>query len=376
MILSDEDINILSKDIPNLKKIINGDKEVETLTKPEISMIIKLIKKKDKTVQLDSTLPQKELIDQVSKFLNMKKISKRKPTTPKKNHYQSQFPLTEEKVFKKTKLEEKERKFGRDLSNEERRIMSELENDPLDKNHQDPYFKIEQILDVFWLKATIKGFIRYSFPIDSNFDGKVHLQFYDFVSLEPKDWQSEIGLKINDIDQSVPQILKRTKKQNKNILVVHNPIDITQHTKDKNIITISMRIPSYITCDGVIACLLVKEQTTEDLINQVKIIGKEEDSSTKKENVSLIFGLSTPKFYNFLEDCDKGVKTKNLSLIEKSIDNILKKNQDSDIIVHSEEVISLKDNVTLKRIDIAAKSERCNHRQCFDLKVSILNIKK
>lgn len=361
MFLSDQDINILSSDILNIKKIINGEKEIDTLTKPEIKLIIGRIKKIDKNFKEDTT---KDLIEQIIPYLPITKNLKRKENHLKKNPIQNK---SEEKS-KKQKIEERSSVGRENLSNEERRIMYELEKDPFNDNHQDPYFQIIQILDVYWLKSTSKGFIHYSFPVDPKFDGKIHLQLYEYNNLTPKDWAQEISLKVNQVEQTVPQAFKRTKKQNKNILVIHNPLDITENTRERNNITISMKIPTYISFEGIIACLMIKELTTEELISQVTVIGKEEVKEKPKES-SLIPGLSTPKFLNCFDEIDKGVKTKDISLIEKNIDNILKKNnQDTDIIVHNEEVISLKDILTLKRIEIASKSSKCNHRQCFDLK--------
>lgn len=57
-------------------------------------------------------------------------------------------------------------------------------------------------------------------------------------------------------------------------------------------------------------------------------------------------------------------------IIETS-NKITSSNNNDDIIVEDHEVVTLRDPVTFKRIDIAAKGKNCLHRKCFDLEVRI-----
>eukprot|EP01080_Neovahlkampfia_damariscottae_P003077 gene3077-5247_t len=265
-----------------------------------------------------------------------------------------------------------------EMNDEETGIMKYFEINPTNKGHQDPFYKIVEVLHIYAHQNSQSSI--FSIPILPENIEKIqkknyslHIQLHKFSTLEPKDWIPEVKFSFNSTVIELPKILKRTKK--KNTLVSSSPM-IIQSSDVSKINRVSIYVPQWISFEGVIAFFLVKELTVPEIIEEYITPRKSNlNDSTQEEKLV----LKTAQFLDLstIDDFSKSINQKDLEKSIESLDTIKKlvfkesleqMEEDDDIICNQEEIVTLKDNVTLIRIETPVKTTSCKHKQCFDLK--------
>jgi hypothetical protein len=87
--------------------------------------------------------------------------------------------------------------------------MRFFENNPTNNGHQDPFYKIQQVLQVYCVQKSIG--CTFHFPMLNETMEKLkkyqlHVQLYKFSTLEPKDWLPEIKFIFNGHTMELPKV--------------------------------------------------------------------------------------------------------------------------------------------------------------------------
>jgi hypothetical protein len=338
------------------EKILKDDSYIHSLRVPQLKAVIKWFNEKKYTgIRFSGT--KADYINRIStSFYGKEPIRIMESSVHMYKSVPIQVnPQQTVKVIKTNKS-----LLGRDMTPDEYRLQCHLLSDPTNKNHQDPLYKMTKCLDVFTGKSgysiqfTITTFID---PLDF-VNKQLHLQLYRRDTLEPLEWPGESRLTLNGAYVEVPKSSKKSKKPG--LFLTHQPILLP--TDQSRISIIFTAMIWQLTTDPLFGLLQIQELPVEDLVQQI---------CSKNTPTVLVPGLIRPHLIQCLDILGEAVKSGNVEAALVGLNGILKV-EEEEMIVQSDEVVSLIDNVTLKRIEIPAKSKQCKHKACFDLKSFLL----
>ena len=216
---------------------------------------------------------------------------------------------------------------------------------------------------------------------------QIHIHYFSH-EMKPKNWSTEYSIIMNGIHKLEPPAINRkiAKGIKKEVLIVSTPFVVKRHQIVSGNNRLEIRAGPYSMLDGRLFVIFTKILTTEQLVQII------ESRVPTKHNLDLGDNLETPTNDNSLKYIQiTPTKSDNLAIPQpeettsstltdsekSSINSILKAIQHEtpidkmdDVIEEiggGDEIVPLKDPLSLCRIEIPAKGKYCVHKSCFDL---------
>lgn len=215
---------------------------------------------------------------------------------------------------------------------------TKIEKDFTLNGKQDPYFIIDKLLDLAFI-TNQSGKIEINIVLNPGEVDKIFTPLYDIhlywlnTNLFPQNWQDST-ISWNDSKLTLPKANRKLRKPlKKKILITSAPLIIPKNLiRHQNILTIIH--PNFMQVEGNLLVTLIRNLKTDDLIFKVK------DRTLKW-------------------------KEEQLNVSHPSTDNAM--NDDNDLVMSEDEIITLNDPLFLTRIETPCRGKDCKHKTCFDL---------
>ncbi|EFC44366.1 hypothetical protein NAEGRDRAFT_79767 [Naegleria gruberi] len=278
-------------------------------------------------------------------------------------------------------------------TDEEQRLLREFNLDKTLKGRIDPHQQVEQYL---YVKVFHQGLASFSFDLDlseeefqkltsQNYQINIHYFTHDMV---PRNWNNEHPIFFNGHKLDNPALNRKIAKgMKKEVLIVSTPFVIKGEYAKVGVNRVDIKAGPYSTMDGRLVVNFLKMQKSEELVQS--IVSK----STVKHNLDLdnekvldillenkikyVPVTSTNESIITFDDTSSKTITPITEQEKKSIETLLKivgtetpisKHDDMiDELEGCDEIVPLKDPLSLCRIELPAKGKFCVHKSCFDL---------
>jgi NACalpha-BTF3-like transcription factor len=204
----------------------------------------------------------------------------------------------------------------------------------------------------------------------SSQDYQLQIHFFS-DQLKPKNWGNDTTIYVNGGRAELPKLNRKlAKKMAKEVLITSSPAIVNKSIIRKSgWIDIIINSPTYTgALEGLCVMFLCRQQKLEELVEIVK-------ARSPKLEVKSEVGQEQQEHHLDI-DGDNTMRPQHNQVIspivpfKQPIAPVKKQeydDDDDDIQIHDVQVVSLKDPVSMDRIELPAKGTTCVHRTVFDL---------
>jgi len=277
----------------------------------------------------------------------------------------------------------------REKTKEEATFLELISRDKSLEGKVDPHHRIERFVDVKILHNAAAN-LSFDFTITEEEKQKlkgayqIHVHFFA-NDMKPKNWQNDFALLVNGMRIEAPPLNRKLAKgMKKPVLIVSSPFILKDPQIQVGSNRLEVRASHYSLIDGRILIAFTRILETGELVTEVSSrspnghnldidIGNG-DQDNKMKYVPIDSREEKLTFDNLINiPAGSRLEFTELQKISQMLDSIEKGTPitHNDSIIEElgtgDEVVPLKDPLSLCRIQMPAKGKKCVHKACFDL---------